>query len=544
MLFALWSTVSVAAQSAECDQRVPLADLISSPSRYEGKPLWVVAHVTIQFENMTACSSASETQAKNCLWLAIDDGPHQADRDYARYQSKLRHWMVFDGQTVAIHARLKQGASGHFGMWPGELASISELSGYKGGWSFADNTVAAPNDCVGVLPPPHESRGSDWMRTGNRELQQGNVDQAIADFGRAIALESRNGGYYIVRAQAKTKKRDYAGAIADYTQALGLVQDDRDVLYRIRAELKQRIGDIPGAAADLALARQLVPETSGVSAAHGYRRFDRPDIGLSFEYPSSWKPSPNLPSLSFSDPEGKEVRIALRVHPLNRSEPATAADYLVKFSRDLALEGGHLAKQSTIHVAGRDAEKLDFVEPHGAWGQAAGEEIVIPNRSQYWVASLFGKASDVDVIRPRFDRLVSGLQLGGPTAVFAQWGSATGGPVQAVQMLARNPEELHRVIQVFGRDLIGKVVPDSGLDFSASMLVAISLGQKPTGGYAVTIVDAVRRGNVLVVRYREHAPGPGEYVTQMFSAPFCLKVLPRGSGDTVLFERSKRAGND
>ena len=78
-----------AAPDRECGERVSLAGLISNPDAFHGKALWVVAHVTIDFENMTACPSEKETQTKSCLWLDIDDGPYKGDQDYARYQSKL-----------------------------------------------------------------------------------------------------------------------------------------------------------------------------------------------------------------------------------------------------------------------------------------------------------------------------------------------------------------------------------------------------------------------------------------------------------------------
>ena len=98
------TTSVLAAPNPECGERAPLAKLIANPDAYHGKALWVLAHVTIEFENMTACLSENETQSKNCLWLDIDDDPHKTDRDYARYQSKLQIWKQFNLQTVAIHA--------------------------------------------------------------------------------------------------------------------------------------------------------------------------------------------------------------------------------------------------------------------------------------------------------------------------------------------------------------------------------------------------------------------------------------------------------
>lgn len=75
----------LAAPDTECGERVPLARLIADPDTYQDKTLWVIAYVSIDFENMTACPSEKDTQMKDCLWLAIDDGPYKTDQDYARY---------------------------------------------------------------------------------------------------------------------------------------------------------------------------------------------------------------------------------------------------------------------------------------------------------------------------------------------------------------------------------------------------------------------------------------------------------------------------
>lgn len=155
ILFAvlLCATASVlAAPNPECGEHVPLANLIADPDAYHGKALWVVAHVTIDFENMTACPSENETQMKSCLWLDIDDGPYETDQDYARYESKLQIWKRFNLQTVAIRATFDKNLRGHFSMWPSGLRNVTEMSGHQGGWSFTTNAVTPRNACMDKLP--------------------------------------------------------------------------------------------------------------------------------------------------------------------------------------------------------------------------------------------------------------------------------------------------------------------------------------------------------------------------------------------------------
>lgn len=140
---------ALAAPATECGERVPLAKLIASPDKYHGKALWVVAHITIDFENMTACPFENETQMKNCLWLDIVDGPYKTEQEYTRYETRLQKWKQFDRQTVAIHATFDNGKKGHFSMWPGTLKQVTEVSGRKEDWSFATSAAVSRNCLTG-----------------------------------------------------------------------------------------------------------------------------------------------------------------------------------------------------------------------------------------------------------------------------------------------------------------------------------------------------------------------------------------------------------
>lgn len=130
----LAATAAFAAPIAVADDRTtslpstPLAALIADPEAYHGKAVSVVAYVTIEFENMTACASEDETAITACLWLNIDDGPFRTDADYARYQSKLRDWQRFNRRTVIFRATFDKTERGHFSMWPGGFGSVRDVS--------------------------------------------------------------------------------------------------------------------------------------------------------------------------------------------------------------------------------------------------------------------------------------------------------------------------------------------------------------------------------------------------------------------------------
>ena len=75
------------------------------------------------------------------------------------------------------------------------------------------------------------------------------------------------------------------------------------------------------------------------------------------------------------------------------------------------------------------------------------------------------------------------------------------------------------------------------IDFKKEMVLAVFLGERPTGGFRVQIVDAQRDGNALVVRYAERRPGADSIVTQALTSPFYIVRVPRHEG-AVRFERS------
>ncbi len=281
LFFASWclSATVLASTDPECGDHVPLAELIANPDKYHGKEVLVVAHVTIEFENMTACPSENETQMKSCLWLDIDDGSYKTGQDYPRYEAMLQNWERFNHQAVAIRATFDKSEKGHFSMWPGGLKNIGEVSGHQEGWSFAANAAAPRTACAGELPAPIESSG--WMRTGNLKLRNGDSAGAIADFSRAIALEPSNIGHYLIRAGAKEKKRDYTGAIADYSRAIEIAREDgdREILYSVRAEAKERSGDLDGAIADYSRAVEISPKYAGAYRSRGRVKQKQGDTG-------------------------------------------------------------------------------------------------------------------------------------------------------------------------------------------------------------------------------------------------------------------------
>jgi len=68
--------------------------------------------------------------------------------------------------------------------------------------------------------------------------------------------------------------------------------------------------------------------------------------------------------------------------------------------------------------------------------------------------------------------------------------------------------------------------------------VAIFLGEKPTGGYDITITRIERSGDELVINYQEKVPTPGGILVQAFTQPFHMVRIPsKEIGAKVTFRR-------
>ncbi|HUR28501.1 MAG TPA: protease complex subunit PrcB family protein [Planctomycetota bacterium] len=70
-------------------------------------------------------------------------------------------------------------------------------------------------------------------------------------------------------------------------------------------------------------------------------------------------------------------------------------------------------------------------------------------------------------------------------------------------------------------------------DWSANMLIAVALGSRPSGGYAVEIESVEQDGARWVVHARETRPTPGSLQTQMVTSPFDCVSTRRFDGNVM-----------
>jgi hypothetical protein len=279
-------------------------------------------------------------------------------------------------------------------------------------------------------------------------------------------------------------------------------------------------------------------------AAVTHKKFSEPNGDFSVTYPSGWQPSWGIQTLNFYHPAGREVRIGIGGYPSNREDPPTAEVYIESALSSAKLYGSQIDRNGKITISGNPATRLEYSSKQ-SWVDRHDQktsdrmfsvvQVVVPHGAHYHVLSMSGLSEDAAAIMPEFDRMVAGFRLGSVRHSLAEWSGIYDGPLEARMMVARNPEELQKMLWFFGEP-VKKLIPEEGFDFTNSLLAGISLGQKSTGGYSVRIEGSREKDGVLFIRYREGRPGSGSIVTQALTAPYHLKVLPAGSAKSVRFE--------
>jgi hypothetical protein len=120
-----------------------------------------------------------------------------------------------------------------------------------------------------------------------------------------------------------------------------------------------------------------------------------------------------------------------------------------------------------------------------------------------------------------------------PFEIVARGQQAVGVTSPAYQML-RTPEELVTAWnRAHGSALQAPPLP--GVDFERETLLAVFLGQKPTGGYGADVRGVTLEGGDLFIDLIEASPGPGAMVTQALTSPWLLMRVPRGGVSAAWF---------
>jgi hypothetical protein len=115
---------------------VSFINLIANPERYDKKLVYLTGYLVVEFENSSFCPSKNTLSTKDCLWLSIDSGPFETDKDSARFKEKSKMWKQFSGKVVSIRGYFDSQDTGHFDGWSGAIRDVVDVHGPKTRLSF------------------------------------------------------------------------------------------------------------------------------------------------------------------------------------------------------------------------------------------------------------------------------------------------------------------------------------------------------------------------------------------------------------------------
>jgi tetratricopeptide (TPR) repeat protein len=92
-----------------------------------------------------------------------------------------------------------------------------------------------------------------YFKRANIALLRNNLDAALIDYNKALALDRGLAKAFNNRGVVKRRLGDYSGALGDYDQALRLLPQDADA-YKNRGMIKELLGDLAAACLDWGIA--------------------------------------------------------------------------------------------------------------------------------------------------------------------------------------------------------------------------------------------------------------------------------------------------
>jgi tetratricopeptide (TPR) repeat protein len=141
---------------------------------------------------------------------------------------------------------------------------------------------------------PKDAQG--YNERGLAFAQQGNLNQAMIDFTKAIALDKNYAAAYANRAHAYTKQGNLDQALVDYNQAIAINPNLAGV-YDGRANVNFEKGNLEAVIADCNQALKLNPESSSTYYNRGlaYARQNNFDAAIA-DFNQSIRINPNSPA--------------------------------------------------------------------------------------------------------------------------------------------------------------------------------------------------------------------------------------------------------
>lgn len=74
---------------------------------------------------------------------------------------------------------------------------------------------------------------------------------------------------------------------------------------------------------------------------------------------------------------------------------------------------------------------------------------------------------------------------------------------------------------------VAKPSPAPVVDFGQEAVVVVTLGERRSGGYSITVTGIRLEGDRLVVQVRQQSPPPGAITTMALTQPYHMVAIPR-----------------
>jgi len=78
--------------------------------------------------------------------------------------------------------------------------------------------------------------------------------------------------------------------------------------------------------------------------------------------------------------------------------------------------------------------------------------------------------------------------------------------------------------------------PIPTIDFSKETVIAVFMGEKTSGGYAVSVESVKEEGENIIVQIKEIKPDPKDMVTMVITQPFCFVKINRVVKEVVFLK--------
>ena len=129
------------------------------------------------------------------------------------------------------------------------------------------------------------------------------------------------------------------------------------------------------------------------------------------------------------------------------------------------------------------------------------------------------------------------------------WRAAAKPGAAAQQLVFRHPGEAAKAMGLTGDGrsriqatrMLAEALKVPTIDWDKQMVIVVTAGAKPTGGYSVDVTSLAVKDKTLTVHWKLKSPAPGSFVTQAFTHPAQAVLTERFEGE-VKFDPPAKKG--